>query len=48
MLWSIGKMNFKEMTSRFYGLMGFDPAKGIPTKEKLEEYGVAEEAKKVW
>ena len=31
-----------------YGLVGFDPVKGIPAKEKLEEYGMAEEAKKVW
>jgi hypothetical protein len=29
-------------------LAGFDPVKGIPTKETLEEYGMAEEAKKVW
>jgi hypothetical protein len=28
--------------------VGFDPVKGIPTKEKLEEYDMAEEAKKVW
>jgi hypothetical protein len=31
-----------------YGLVGFDPVKGIPAKEKLEEYGMAEEVKKVW
>ena len=42
------KMNFEGMKSKFYGLMGFDPVKGIPTKEKLEEYDMAEEAKKVW
>ncbi len=36
------------MKSRFYELAGFDPVKGIPTKEVLEEYGMAEEAKKVW
>lgn len=42
------EMNFEGMKSRFYGLVGFDPVKGIPTKEKLEEYGMAEEAKKVW
>ena len=41
-------MNFEGMKSRFYGLVGFDPVKGIPTKEKLEEYSMAEEAKKVW
>ena len=42
------EMNFEEMKARFYDLVGFDPVKGIPTKEKLEEYGMAEEAKKVW
>jgi len=42
------EMNFEGMKTRFYGLVGFDPVKGIPTKEKLEEYGMAEEAKKVW
>jgi len=42
------EMNFEVMKSRFYELVGFDPVKGIPTKEKLEEYGMAEEAKKVW
>jgi len=42
------EMNFEGMKSRFYELAGFDPVKGIPTKETLEEYGMAEEAKKVW
>ncbi|MGZ6192486.1 MAG: aldehyde ferredoxin oxidoreductase C-terminal domain-containing protein, partial [Syntrophales bacterium] len=42
------EINFEEMKARFYDLVGFDPVKGIPTKEKLEEYGMAEEAKKVW
>jgi len=42
------EMNFEGMKSRFYMLVGFDPVKGIPTKENLEEYGMAEEAKKVW
>ena len=42
------KMNFAGMKSQFYGLVGFDPVKGIPTKDKLEEYGLAEEARKVW
>lgn len=41
-------MNFEGMRSRFYELVGFDPVKGIPTKEKLEEYGMVEEAGKVW
>ena len=42
------EMNFEVMKARFYDLVGFDPVKGIPTKEKLEEYGMAEEATKVW
>jgi aldehyde:ferredoxin oxidoreductase len=42
------EMNFEEMKARFYDLVGFDPVKAIPTKEKLEEYGMAEEAKRVW
>jgi aldehyde:ferredoxin oxidoreductase len=42
------EMNFEGMRARFYGLVGFDPVKGIPTKETLEEYGMAEEARKVW
>ena len=41
-------MNFEGMKSRFYGLVGFDPVKGIPKNEKLEEYNMDEEAKKVW
>ena len=41
-------MNFEGMKARFYSLMGIDPVKGIPTKQKLEEYGMAEEADKVW
>jgi hypothetical protein len=28
-----------------YGLVGFDPFKGIPAKEKLVEYGMVEEAR---
>ncbi|MFH1080193.1 MAG: aldehyde ferredoxin oxidoreductase family protein [Pseudomonadota bacterium] len=42
------EMNFEGMKARFYELMGIDPVKGIPTKQKLEEYGMAEEAIKVW
>jgi len=42
------EMNFEGMKARFYGLVGFDPVKGIPTREKLEEYGMGEEAGKVW
>ena len=40
-------MNFEGMKARFYALMGIDPVRGIPTKQKLEEYGMAEEADKV-
>jgi aldehyde:ferredoxin oxidoreductase len=42
------EMNFEGMKARFYELMGIDPVKGIPTKQKLEEHGMAEEAAKVW
>jgi hypothetical protein len=35
-------------STTFHALAGFDSVKGIPTKEILEEYGMAEEAKKVW
>lgn len=42
------EMNFEGMKARFYELTGIDPVKGIPTKQKLEEYGMAEEAGKVW
>ena len=41
-------INFEGMKSRFYELVGFDPVKGIPTREKLEEYGMREEAERVW
>jgi aldehyde:ferredoxin oxidoreductase len=41
-------MNFEGMKSRFYELTGIDPVKGIPTKERLEQYNMAEEAAKVW
>jgi aldehyde:ferredoxin oxidoreductase len=42
------EMNFEGMKARFYELTGIDPVKGIPTKQKLEEHGMAEEAGKVW
>lgn len=42
------QINFEGMKSRFYALVGFDPVKGIPTKEMLEKYDMAEEAKIVW
>ena len=42
------EINFESMKSRFYNLMGFDSVKGIPTKNKLDEYGMAEDTRKVW
>ena len=42
------EINFEGMKARFYELVGFDPAKGIPTRGKLEEYGMGKEAGKVW
>ncbi len=42
------EMNFEGMKARFYELTGIDPVKGIPTRQKLEEYAMAEEAGKVW
>ena len=36
------------MKERFYGLMQIDPEEGIPGKEILEEYGMAEEATRIW
>jgi aldehyde:ferredoxin oxidoreductase len=42
------EMNFEGMKARFYELTGIDPVKGIPTKQKLEEHGMAEEAAGVW
>jgi aldehyde:ferredoxin oxidoreductase len=42
------EMNFFGMKDKFYKLVGMDPEKGIPVKEILEDYGMADEAKKVW
>jgi aldehyde:ferredoxin oxidoreductase len=42
------EINFESMKQGFYNLMGFDSVKGIPTKEKLSEHGMEEEAKQVW
>ena len=42
------EMNFEGMKKRFYELVGFDPVAGIPTKSVLEEYGMVDEAVKVW
>jgi aldehyde:ferredoxin oxidoreductase len=41
-------MNFDGMKARFYDLMGMDSVKGIPTKQTLLNYDMAEEAAKVW
>ncbi|RPJ14241.1 MAG: hypothetical protein EHM30_10565, partial [Desulfobacteraceae bacterium] len=41
-------INFEGMKYKFYELMDIDPVKGIPSKKKLEEYGMSAEAKKVW
>ena len=38
------EMNFEGTKSRVYELAGFDPVKGIPSEEKLVEYGMAEDA----
>ncbi len=42
------EMNFSGMKDKFYLLTGMDAEKGIPVKEILEEYGMAEEAEKIW
>jgi len=42
------EVNLSGMKDRFYELVGFDPDKGIPTRETLSEFGMAEEAAAVW
>ncbi|MEJ2715966.1 MAG: aldehyde ferredoxin oxidoreductase family protein [Deltaproteobacteria bacterium] len=42
------EVNFVGMKEKFYRLMGIDAELGIPTKERLEEFGMGEEAKRVW
>jgi len=42
------EMDLAGMKDKFYSLVQMDPEKGIPGKVILEEYGMAEEAKKVW
>jgi aldehyde:ferredoxin oxidoreductase len=42
------KLDLPTMKAEFYELMRMDPEKGIPTKDALEDIGMAEEAKKVW
>jgi hypothetical protein len=36
------------MKNQFYELMQFDPARGVPSCEKLIALGLSEEAKVVW
>ena len=42
------EINFSGMKERFYELMDMDPEKGIPREDTLREYGMEEEARKVW
>jgi aldehyde:ferredoxin oxidoreductase len=42
------EINFSGMKERFYELMDMDPEKGIPREATLREYGMEEEARKVW
>jgi aldehyde:ferredoxin oxidoreductase len=42
------EINFSGMKERFYELMDMDPEKGIPREATLREYGMEEQARKVW
>jgi aldehyde:ferredoxin oxidoreductase len=42
------EINFDGMKGKFYALMDMDPEKGIPSRAALEEYGLGEEAARVW
>jgi len=42
------EINFTGMKEKFYSLIDIDPERGIPTRRILEEYGMSEEAKRVW
>jgi len=42
------EVNLAGMKERFYELIGFDPDKGIPTRQALSDYGMADEAAAVW
>ena len=42
------EMDLAGMKDKFYSLLQMDPEKGIPGKVILEEYGMAEEARKTW
>ena len=42
------EIRFDEMKERLYRLMEIDPVKGIPSRDRLESLGLAEEAARVW
>jgi aldehyde:ferredoxin oxidoreductase len=42
------EINFSGMKERFYALMNMDPEKGIPSRSALDEYGLGDEAARVW
>lgn len=42
------QVDLAKMKKDFYKLMHMDPDKGIPTREALEDAGMAEEAQQVW
>jgi aldehyde:ferredoxin oxidoreductase len=42
------EIRFDEMKNRFYELMQFDSVRGIASREKLEELGLAKEAERIW
>ena len=42
------EMDLAGMKERFYELIGLDPEKGIPLKDTLIRYHMADEAEPVW
>ncbi len=42
------EINFKGMKEKFYTLMSMDPEKGIPSMTALDEFGLGDEAARVW
>ncbi len=42
------EIRFDEMKARFYELMQFDPVRGVSSREKLKDLGLAEEAERIW
>jgi hypothetical protein len=42
------EVNLAGMKEKFYTLVEIDPEKGIPKKDILTQYGMAEEAGAVW